>query len=135
MRYTVAIVFACLPLFAGCAKKTNIATTKSQPSASAVPVRQDIRDSLGAARLELIEVRMNPTPGGVMKAEVEFSNNTSSIQRITYKFEWFDAAGSRIESMQSQTLPLAVNPGEIKVIRSVAPSESATDFRLQVLRR
>jgi uncharacterized protein YcfL len=135
VRYTAAIVIACLPLVAGCAKRTNIATTKTQPSASAVPVRQDIRDALGAARLELIEVRMNPTPGGVMKAEVEFSNNTSSIQRITYKFEWFDAAGSRIESMQSQTLPLAVNPGEIKVIRSVAPSESATDFRLQVLRR
>lgn len=135
MRYTAVIVIACLPLVAGCAKKTNIATTKTQPSASAVPVRQDIRDALGAARLELIEVRMNPTPGGVMKAEVEFSNNTSSIQRITYKFEWFDAAGSRIESMQSQTMPLVANPGEIKVIRSVAPSESATDFRLQVLRR
>lgn len=135
MRYTAAIVIACLPLVAGCAKKTNIATTKTQPSASAVPVRQDIRDALGAARLELIEVRMNPTAGGVMKAEVEFSNNTSSIQRITYKFEWFDAAGSRIESMQSQTMPLVANPGEIKVIRSVAPSESATDFRLQVLRR
>lgn len=118
----------------GCAPKTNISTTKSGPSASAIPLNSRLRDELGRINLSLVESRITRTPGGVLKAEVELTNNTTSIQRALYRFEWFDQNGSIIQSMQSQQMPFAVDPGAVYTLRSVAPSEAATDFRLQVLR-
>lgn len=129
------VAFLLVMAVAPACTSTNRVATRSEPSVNAIPVRQDIRDAAGAANLHLVETRLSRTPGGVLKAEVEVSNETRSIQSALYRFEWFDAAGSRIESMQSQQLPISVNPGAVAILRSVAPSEAATDFRLQMLRR
>lgn len=123
-----------LATLAGCSPKTNISTTKTGASPSAVALNSRLRDELGRINLSLVESRLNRTPGGVLKAEVELTNNTTSIQRALYRFEWFDENGALIESMQSQQMPFAVNPGAVYTLKSVAPSEAAKDFRLQVLR-
>lgn len=120
---------------AACAPSTNRATTRSGPSPSAVSLSQEVRDSIGASRLRLVEARLNNTPGGVLKAEVEVSNETKDYQTIVYRFEWFDGDGSRVESVQSQQISTTVDPGAVAVLRSIAPSEAAKDFRLQVFRR
>ena len=125
---------ALLATLAGCSPKTNISTTKAGASPSAVTLNSRLRDELGRVNLSLVESRLNRTPGGVLKAEVELTNNTTSIQRALYRFEWFDGNGALIESMQSQQMPFAVNPGAVYTLKSVAPSEAAKDFRLQVLR-
>ena len=125
---------AATTLLVGCSPKTNISTTKSGPSPSATTLNSRLRDELGRINLSLVETRLNRTPGGVLKAEVELTNNTTSIQRALYRFEWFDGNGALIESMQSQQMPFAVNPGAVYTLKSVAPSEAAKDFRLQVLR-
>jgi len=125
---------AATTLLVGCSPKTNISTTKSGPSPSATTLNSRLRDELGRINLSLVETRLNRTPGGVLKAEVELTNNTTSIQRALYRFESFDGNGALIESMQSQQMPFAVNPGAVYTLKSVAPSEAAKDFRLQVLR-
>lgn len=122
-------------LLAGCAPSNNIVSTRSAPSPNAVSVKQEMHDIVAAANLTLGEVRLARTPGGVLKAEVELLNNTSATQRMAYRFEWFDPTGVRIESMQSQLLPGSVPPGGVQTLTSVAPSEKASDFRLQMLRR
>ena len=134
MNARMIVATALLATLAGCAPKTNISTTKSGASPSAVTLNSRLRDELGRINLSLVESRLSRTPGGVLKAEVELTNNTTSIQRALYRFEWFDENGARIDSMQSQQMPFAVDPGAVYTLRSVAPSEAAKDFRLQVLR-
>ena len=135
MRFLLVAFLVSSLATAGCSPSTNRATTRAEPSQNVVPVRLDIRDAAAAANLQLVETRVSRTPGGVLKAEVEISNELRSVQRAVYRFEWFDRAGSRIESMQSQQLPISVDPGAVAILRSIAPSEAATDFRLQLLRR
>ena len=134
MNARMIVAAALVAMLAGCAPKTNISTTKSGASPSAVPLNSRLRDELGRINLSLVESRLNRTPGGVLKAEVELTNNTTSIQRALYRFEWFDENGARIDSMQSQQMPFSVDPGAVYTLKSVAPSEAAKDFRLQVLR-
>jgi uncharacterized protein YcfL len=122
-------------LLSGCAPSNNIVSTRSAPSPNAISVKQEMHDIVAAANLALREVRLARTAGGVLKAEVEILNNTSATQRMAYRFEWFDPTGVRIESMQSQLLPGSVAPGGVQTLTSVAPSEKASDFRLQMLRR
>ncbi len=134
MNARMIVAAALLATVVACSPKTNISTTKSGPSPSAVTLNSRLRDELGRINLSLVETRLNRTPGGVLKAEVELTNNTTSIQRALYRFEWFDENGATIDSMQSQQMPFAVNPGAVYTLKSVAPSEAAKDFRLQVLR-
>ncbi|NBQ16627.1 MAG: DUF1425 domain-containing protein, partial [Proteobacteria bacterium] len=51
-----------------------------------------------------------------------------------YRFDWVDAKGNVIESQTSVWKSTNVPSGGSTVIRSVAPNEEATDFRLQVRR-
>jgi hypothetical protein len=138
MENAMKLRFAILGLAAmlgACAPSNNIVTTRTTPSPNAIAVSQQLNDMVAATNLKLGEVRLSRTQGGVLKAEVELMNQTSYTQRMAYRFEWFDASGVRIDSMQSQLLVGSVAPGGVQTLTSVAPSEKASDFRLQMLRR
>jgi uncharacterized protein YcfL len=77
---------------------------------------------------------MQPTKGGPLEVQVDVENNGFSYRTFAYRFDWVDANGSVIPSMTSQWKSTNVPSGGSTVIRSVAPNESATDFRLQVRR-
>ncbi|MBU3683171.1 MAG: DUF1425 domain-containing protein [Phycisphaerales bacterium] len=126
-------VLAAACSLAGCGT-VNTTYTRTEPAKTAVPAQTRVNDLLQQIFLSCKEVRMQPTKGGPLEVQVDVENNGFSYRTFAYRFDWVDANGSVIPSMTSQWKSTNVPSGGSTVIRSVAPSESATDFRLQVRR-
>jgi len=124
---------AALCAVAGCGT-VNTTSTRTEPAKTAVPAQTRVNDLLTQIFLSCKEVRMQPTKGGPLEVQVDVENNGFSYRTFAYRFDWVDANGSVIPSMTSQWKSTNVPSGGSTVIRSVAPNESATDFRLQVRR-
>jgi uncharacterized protein YcfL len=126
-------VLAALCAIAGCGT-VNTTSTRTEPAKTAVTAQTRVNDLLQQIFLSCKEVRMQPTKGGPLEVQVDVENNGFSYRTFAYRFDWVDANGSIIPSMTSQWKSTNVPSGGSTVIRSVAPNESATDFRLQVRR-
>lgn len=126
-------VLAAACSLAGCGT-VNTTSTRTEPAKTAVPAQTRVNDLLTEIFLSCKEVRMQPTKGGPLEVQVDVENNGFSYRTFAYRFDWVDANGSVIPSMTSQWKSTNVPSGGSTVIRSVAPNESATDFRLQVRR-
>ena len=124
---------AALCAIAGCGT-VNTTSTRTEPAKTAVTAHTRVNDLLTQIFLSCKEVRMQPTKGGPLEVQVDVENNGFSYRTFAYRFDWVDANGSVIPSMTSQWKSTNVPSGGSTVIRSVAPNESATDFRLQVRR-
>lgn len=112
----------------------NTTSTRTGPADSAVEATTKVNNLLQQIFLTAKEVRMNRTKGGPMEVQVDVENNGFSYKTFAYRFDWVDAKGNVIESQTSVWKSTNVPSGGSTVIRSVAPSEDATDFRLQVRR-
>ena len=126
-------VLAAACSLAGCGT-VNTTSTRTEPAKTAVSAQTRVNDLLTEIFLSCKEVRMQPTKGGPLEVQVDVENNGFSYRTFAYRFDWVDANGSVIPSMTSQWKSTNVPSGGSTVIRSVAPNESATDFRLQVRR-
>ena len=118
---------------AGCGT-VNTTSTRTGPADSAVEATTKVNNLLQQLFLTAKEVRMNRTTGGPMEVQVDVENNGFSYKTFAYRFDWVDAKGNVIESQTSVWKSTNVPSGGSTVIRSVAPNEDATDFRLQVRR-
>ena len=126
-------VLAAACSLAGCGT-VNTTSTRTEPAKTAVSAQTRVNDLLTEIFLSCKEVRMQPTKGGPLEVQVDVENNGFSYRTFAYRFDWVDADGSVIPSMTSQWKSTNVPSGGSTVIRSVAPNETATDFRLQVRR-
>lgn len=80
-------------------------------------------------------VRLNETTldTGFLKVQAEIYNNTRERKRAHYQFEWFDADGMRIDTALSQWKAVSLAGKESQFINAVAPTTTATDFRLKLI--
>ena len=135
MKTTRFLVFASFAgaVLAACGT-VNTTSTRTGPADSAVPAHTQVNDLLQQIFLTAKEVRMNRTKGGPMEVQVDVENNGFQYRSFAYRFDWVDASGNVIASQQSQWKSTNVPSGGSTVIRSVAPTDDAKDFRLQVRR-
>jgi uncharacterized protein YcfL len=112
----------------------NTTSTRTAPATSAVDATTRVNDLLQQIFLTAKEVRMNRTKGGPMEVQVDVENNGFQYRSFAYRFDWVDAAGNVIASQTSVWKSTNVPSGGSTVIRSVAPTEEAADFRLQIRR-
>jgi len=117
----------------GCGS-VNTTTSREGPSPSASPVQTRVNDLLSEIFLSAKEVRMARNSQGLMEVQVDVENNGFRYRSFSYRFDWVDARGMVIESQTSVWKTTNVPDGGSTVIRSIGPSEAATDFKLQVRR-
>ena len=131
----LAALFAGVALAAapGCGT-VNTTSTRTAPADSAVDAKTRVNDLLQEIFLTAKEVRMNRTKGGPMEVQVDVENNGFSYRTFAYRFDWVDASGNVLQSQTSVWKSTNVPSGGSTVIRSVAPTDDATDFRLQIRR-
>ena len=131
----LAALAACLALaaIAGCGT-VNTTSTRTAPADSAVDAKTRVNDLLQELFLTAKEVRMNRTKGGPMEVQVDVENNGFSYRTFAYRFDWVDASGNVLQSQTSVWKSTNVPSGGSTVIRSVAPTDDAADFRLQIRR-
>jgi uncharacterized protein YcfL len=122
-----------LHVLAGCGS-VNTTTSREGPSPSASPVQTRVNDLLSEIFLSAKEVRMARNAQGLMEVQVDVENNGFRYRSFSYRFDWVDARGMVIESQTSVWKTTNVPDGGSTVIRSIGPTEAATDFKLQVRR-
>ena len=112
----------------------NTTSTRNRPADTAVDAKTRVNDLLQEIFLTAKEVRMSRTKGGPMEVQVDVENNGFQYRSFAYRFDWVDASGNVIPSQTSVRKSTNVPAGGATVIRSVAPVDEATDFRLQIRR-
>ena len=127
---SAAFMMAAL-LAAGCGS-VNTTYTRTTPADSAISAQTRVNDLFQQFFLTAKEVRMNRTKGGPMEVQIDVVNNGFDYKTFSYRFDWVDTAGNVIPSQLSVWKVSNVPSGGSTVIRAIAPSDDASDFRLQL---
>ena len=128
---TVATFITATIAVAGCGS-VNTTYTRTTPADSAVAAQTRVNDLFQQIFLTAKEVRMNRTKGGPMEVQIDVENNGFAYKTFSYRFDWVDTAGNVIPSQLSVWKVTNVPSGGSTVIRAIAPSDDASDFRLQL---
>jgi uncharacterized protein YcfL len=128
---TVATFITATIAVAGCGS-VNTTYTRTTPADSAISAHTRVNDLFQQFFLTAKEVRMNRTKGGPMEVQIDVENNGFAYKTFSYRFDWVDTAGNVIPSQLSVWKVTNVPSGGSTVIRAIAPSDDASDFRLQL---
>lgn len=131
-RAVIATLAAALAL--GACGSVNTTYTRTTPADTSIPAQTQVNDLLTQIFLKAGEVRMFPSKGGPLEVQVDVINEGFSYRTFSYRFDWVDRSGNMIPSQTSVWKTANVPSGSSVMIRSIAPTETATDFRLQVRR-
>ena len=136
MKTKFAALFAVALAAAGCSHTPVNTVENAQKTGHRTMITDQrvIIDMKLNRSVNLVGVNTAPTPGGVLKVQVELLNRTKSLQRFAYTFEWFDINGMQINNVLSATIPDQIEGGESKFISAIAPNSACQDFRLKLIR-
>ncbi len=132
LRAPISSIIVALVL--GACGSVNTTYTRTTPADTSVPAQTQVNDLLTQIFLKAGEVRMFPSKGGPLEVQVDVINDGFSYRAFSYRFDWVDRSGNMIPSQTSVWKTANVPSGSSVMIRSIAPTETATDFRLQVRR-
>jgi uncharacterized protein YcfL len=125
---------ACLLAVSGCKTSVNsVENAQKTGQRSMVADQRAITDGSLKKKVSIVGVNSAMTPGGFLKVQVELLNTTRSLQRFSYHFEWFDAAGMQITMLTTVEIPDQIQGGEDKFISSMAPTPACRDFRVKFI--
>ncbi len=108
------------------------APVRADDSAPIDPKQQMLDEKFAKVYLNCVGVRVSPTRGGPLQAQVDIANNRLSHRNFAYKFDWYDASGNLIPSQLSVWKPLTLPSKETKTLISIAPSPDAMDFDITI---
>lgn len=131
-RILLPLTGAVLLAVTGCRTSMNtIGNAQKEGQRQMIADERVITDGSLARKVAFVGINTAMTPGGVLKVQLELQNRTHSLQRFSYRFEWFDANGMLINNVASPTIPDQIDGGESKFISSVAPTPACKDFRVK----
>jgi len=136
MKTRIFLPLAGAALLALCGCRTSMNTVENaqkEGQRQMVSDQRVITDTSLAKKVSLVGINQAMTPGGVLKIQIELLNTKRSLQRFSYRFEWFDASGMQINNVASPTIPDQIEGGESKFISSVAPTPACKDFRVKFI--
>jgi uncharacterized protein YcfL len=125
---------ALLLAVSGC--KTSVNSVENAQKSGQRQMLSDQRavtDKSLANKVSIGGVNSAMAPGGFLRVQIELLNNTRSLQRFSYHFEWFDANGMQITTLAPVEIPDQIQGGEDKFISSMAPTEACQDFRVKFI--
>lgn len=137
MKTKLLLTFVCAAaaLFAaGCKTPVNSVENAQKEGRRAMVSDQRVISDPGLnRRVHVIGVNTAVTDGGLLRVQVELLNETGSLHRFSYKFEWFDANGMQVENILSAATTDQIEGKESKMLSSIAPHPGCKDFRLKLI--
>jgi hypothetical protein len=109
----------------------NRGSTRNTPGADRINQGR-IDAALRPIGLTCGEVRLFPSRGGPLEAQIDVVGRGSSVRRFNYRFTWLDDRGNVIRTQASTWKSAVVSSGGGVTVTSVAPTEAASDFRFDV---
>jgi len=132
---TLALAGALLLAVSGCKTSVNsVENAQKTGQRQMVSDQRAVTDKSLAGRVSIVGVNSAMTPGGFLKVQIEVLNTTRSLQRFSYRFEWFDANGMQLTTLAPVEVPDQIQGGESKFISSVAPTPACRDFRVKFIK-
>ncbi len=124
IRFNVCrIITICIILFlTGCT------------SMNSIDPRVTIIDDPFFSDLTITEVKITPHYGDFMEVQVTGRNDTSTYNKLEYKIEWLDNNEMLIPSVMSGWTKFPGFENSEFRFKAVAPTMSATDFRIKIRR-
>jgi uncharacterized protein YcfL len=134
MKTKLALLPVMALALAGCHNPMNSVENAQKAGQRQMIADQRVVNDTGLARaVSCVGVNTATTPGGLLKVQVELLNQTRSLHRFSYRFEWFDANGMLISSLSPVVMADQIEGGESKFISAIAPTSACKDFRLKLL--
>jgi len=132
---TLALAGALMLAVSGCKTSVNsVENAQKTGQRQMVSDQRAVTDKSLAGRVSIVGVNSAMTPGGFLKVQIEVLNTTRSLQRFSYRFEWFDANGMQLTTLAPVEVPDQIQGGESKFISSVAPTPACRDFRVKFIK-
>lgn len=127
------LTLAALVLLPAC--ETVNTTERAEPGYERVYIddaRVTTDDSLKKAA-GLVRLNETTLDTGFLKVQAEVYNDTRERKIANYRFEWFDANGMMIDTALSNWRTVSLAGKESQFINAIAPTQTATDFRLKLI--
>ena len=118
----------------GCRTANTYSRKESTAEKNVVEDKRVSWDPLLGIRAQVIEIIESLETDGYSKVQVEVRNNAFWRKKFEYKFEWFDAKGNLITSSADAYQVREILGRERLYITGTAPTTSAKDFRLKIIR-
>jgi uncharacterized protein YcfL len=134
-KYLLPVACVAAALFAaGCSTPVNSVENAQKEGRRAMISDQRVISDPGLSHhVGVVGVNTAMTDGGLLRVQVELLNETGSLHRFSYKFEWFDANGMQVENILSAASTDQIEGKESKMISSIAPNPGCKDFRLKLI--
>ncbi len=121
-------------LLTGCGSVNTVSTRTAPAEDSLSHVNVQVNDVLTDIFLHSTDVRMFRTRGGPYEAQVDVANDGFTQRNFAYRFSWLSPAGNVVPSQMSTWKSASIPSGGASTIRSIAPNDTASDFRLEIRR-
>ncbi len=139
MKIPLLFISASLCLTSGLACLTGCTTVNTVERAQPVAQKQMtddkrvITDASLNRNVNVVGINETTISTGFTKVQVELLNKTSSAYSFRYHFDWFDGQGMLVQTPTSSWIDRRIQGKETMDIISVAPTETAKDFRLKLI--
>ena len=84
-------------------------------------------------KANVTDVREDLVSGDMKRVQVSVYSDQLDSQNFSYRFEWFDASGMRVQGAAEAWQSRQIKPKETIQLVSVAPSPRATQWQLKLL--
>jgi uncharacterized protein YcfL len=131
---SVAFLAACL-LQTGCSTVNTVEPAETAAQRQMLSDKRVITDTGLYGRVRIVGINTATVSTGFLKIQVEVEDLSSSPQSFAYRVEWFDANGMALNTPTSVWIDRQIQGGETLSLTSLAPTETAKDFRIKFIAR
>jgi len=85
------------------------------------------------SKSNVTDVRQDVVSGDMKRVQVSVYSDQLTSQNFSYRFEWFDASGMRMQGAGEAWQSRTIKPKETIQLTTVAPSPKATQWQLKLL--
>lgn len=117
----------------GCSTVNTVERAEPLAQKQMTADKRIITDASLNRHVNVVGINETTISTGFAKVQVELLNKTSSPYSFRYHFEWFDGQGMLVPSPTSSWIDRRIQAKETMSILSIAPTETAKDFRLKLI--
>ena len=125
-------------ILSSCQSSVNIVENKGNEKEEAKPEtvaqhKQVVSGKSVEKRLKIETINSEYLPTGLLKVQVTLKNTSKSPFKFSYRFNWFNKKGDKVDSPANTWIEKDVLGGDTVHLSSVAPSPKCTDFSIKLM--
>lgn len=136
LRAAATASIATAILLGGCNNANTTQSGSGRANAgfgSNVPYERIVLNSWLNYKANVVGVREGTVSDNIKKIAVDVYSDQANMKRFSYRFEWFDGVGMPIADPSSGLTSVTIHPKETITLTSVAPTPTASQWRLTFL--